>query len=167
MEPQEEFASLFERMYQLCNENNWGDPFNYSRAREIHMANTLGHQLADNYSGADAIDQDGECEYKSTISPKINATYNGISVKPTWEEQVLYLQNEKIGKYHNHYYARYQQGTIVEIYKMTGEKVLDYAIPKLETKYNGQRGADPRLGICIPHNYITQNAELIFPVTVV
>ena len=31
----------------------------------------------------------------------------------------------------------------------------------------GQRGADPRLGICIPHNYITQNAELIFPVTVV
>lgn len=167
MEPQEEFASLFERMYQLCNENNWGDPFNYSRAREIHMANTLGHQLADNYSGADAIDQDGECEYKSTICPRINATYNGISVKPTWEEQVLYLQNEKIGKYHNHYYARYQQGTIVEIYKMTADKVLEFVIPKLESKYNGQRGADPRLGISIPNNYITQNAELIFQTTAV
>ena len=46
-------------MYKLSLDNNWGDTFSYNRAREIHMANYLGHSVALNYSGADAIDQDG------------------------------------------------------------------------------------------------------------
>ena len=44
----------------------WGDPF-YARSREIHLAGVLGHTIADDYSGADAYDEDGPCEYKSTI----------------------------------------------------------------------------------------------------
>lgn len=161
---QQEFANLFERMYEICNENNWGDPFNYSRSREIHMANTLRHQIAQTLSGADAFDQDGECEYKTTVGDKINATYNGISVKSTWEEQVSYLKNEKIGKYENHYYARYEGGKIVEIFKMKADKVLDFILPKLEQKYYSDRkAADPRLGITIPRGYIVQNAVLVYP----
>jgi hypothetical protein len=64
MTPEQKFQQLFEEMYNLCQEQGWGDPFSYARSREIHLAGILGHQIADTYSGADAEDQDGECEYK-------------------------------------------------------------------------------------------------------
>ena len=83
----------------LCEKNGWGDPFSYARSREIHIAGTLGHQISDTLPGADGIDEDGECEYKSTIGKSINGTYNGISVQPTWEEQVSYLEKKKTRKY--------------------------------------------------------------------
>jgi len=51
MKPTEEFAMLFERMYELCDENNYGDPFSYARSREIHIAGTLGHKISDTLSG--------------------------------------------------------------------------------------------------------------------
>ena len=164
MTAQEEYAALFERMYVICNEQNWGDPFNYARSREIHMANRLGHQIATTLSGADAIDEDGECEYKSTTQNKLIATYNGISVQPTWEEQIAYLRNEKIGKYKNHYCARYEGATIVEVYKLTAEKVLDFLIPGLEKEYikakNGTK-KDPRLGKQIPSAYIREHGTRV------
>ena len=103
MTPEQQYQQLFEQMYALCEANEWGDPFSYARSREIHMAGILGHTIADDYSGADAYDQDGPCEYKSTIGKKLTATYNGISVQDTWEKQVEYIQEEKIGKYANHY----------------------------------------------------------------
>ena len=107
--PEQKYQQLFEKMYQLCIEQGWGDPFSYARSREIHLAGVLGHKVAEDYSGADAYDKyDLPIEYKSTIGKKLTATYNGISVQPTWEEQVDYLVDEKIGKYHHHYYARYK-----------------------------------------------------------
>ena len=81
-------------MYALCEANEWGDPFSYARSREIHMAGILGHTIADDYSGADAYDQDGPCEYKSTIGKKLTATYNGISVQDTWEKQEVYSRGK-------------------------------------------------------------------------
>ena len=167
MTPQQEFASLFERMYEICEQEGWGDPFSYARSREIHMANTLGHQIATTLSGADAIDEEGECEYKSTINENgIQATYNGISVQPTWEQQVEYLENTKIGKYKNHYYARYKGAEIVELYKMSAEKVLAYLMPKLQNQYHREsKSKDPRLGVTIPKKYILENAILIDPTT--
>jgi len=60
MTPTEEFAKLFERMYELCEENEWGDPFSYARSREIHIAGTLGHKISDTLSGADGIDEEEE-----------------------------------------------------------------------------------------------------------
>ena len=162
MTPQQEFAELFKRMYQICEEQQWGDPFSYARSREIHMANILDHQIASSLSGADAIDEDGECEYKSTINKQIQATYNGISVQPTWEQQLQYITGEKIGKYKNHYYARYEGATIVELYKMSADKVLAYILPKLHTKYHREKkGKDPRLGVTIPKKYIVEHASLI------
>ena len=91
MTPEQQYQQLFEQMYALCEANEWGDPFSYARSREIHMAGILGHTIADDYSGADAYDQDGPCEYKSTIGKKLTATYNGISVQDTWEKQVEYI----------------------------------------------------------------------------
>ena len=100
MKPEEKYQQLFEDMYSLCEENNWGDPFSYARSREIHLAGLLGHRVADDYSGADAYDNNNNpVEYKSTIGKKLTATYNGISVQDTWENQVKYLEEEKIGKY--------------------------------------------------------------------
>ena len=56
MTPEQKFQKLFEEMYTLCEENNWGDPFSYARSREIHMAGVLGHKVAEDYAGADAFD---------------------------------------------------------------------------------------------------------------
>lgn len=165
-----EFLSLFDRMYTLCHEMGWGDPFNYSRAREIQMANILGHSIAKQFSGEDATDEDGPCEYKSTTTRDINATYNGISKYPTWEEQEFYLRNKKIGGYKNHYYARYCEGTLVEIYKMSCDKVLEILIPKLRNQYHTDQTRvkprkDPRLGSKVVEKEIKKFATKIYPQT--
>ena len=148
MTPQQKFQQLFEEIYQLCEEQGWGDPFSYARAREIHLAGILGHQISETYSGADAVDANGEVEYKTTITKSINGTYNGISVQDTWEEQELYLIEEKLGKYSNHYIGRYEGPKVVEIWKLTGDDVLMILLPKLkkdwERKIKGNH-ADPRL----------------------
>jgi hypothetical protein len=154
------YLQLYVEMYELCQQASWGDPFNYSRSREIHLANTLGHTIASTLSGADAIDEDGECEYKTTIGQNISATYNGISVQPTWDEQLSYLQTQKICKYKNHYFARYEGPLISEVWKMSCEKVLDGLLPSLERQFNSEnRGRDPRLGATLSMRYIRTNAE--------
>ena len=151
MTPEEKFQHLFEEMYQLCEEQGWGDPFSYARSREIHLAGILGHQVAETYSGADAIDEDGkESEYKSTIESTINGTYNGVSVQDTWEEQEEYLVNDKIGKYPNHYIARYDNGKVVEVWKLKSEDVLEILLPKFKKDWerktsNLKKYKDPRL----------------------
>lgn len=154
MTPEQKFQQLFEEMYQLCEQQNWGDPFSYARSREIHLAGILGHKVADTYSGADAWEWDQNksqfvpVEYKSTIAKSINGTYNGISVQDTWEEQEKYLIDEKLGKYFNHYIARYEDGKVVEVWKLSGDDVLMILLPKLkkdwERKINGKH-KDPRL----------------------
>jgi hypothetical protein len=149
---EQQYQQLFEQMYQLCEDNKWGDPFSYARSREIHMAGVLGHTIADDYSGADAFDEDGGCEYKSTIANTINATYNGISVQDTWEEQERYLIEDKIGKYKNHYYARYENGKIVEVWKLNCDDVLAIILPKAKKQYPKKRAGnakDPRIGVTI------------------
>ena len=160
MTPEQEYKELFERLYHLCAQQGWGDPFSYARSREIHLAGELGHQIADTYSGADATDEDGGCEYKSTIAKKINATYNGISVQDTWEEQERYIIEEKIGKYPNHYYARYEDGKIVEVWKLNCESVLNILLPKIKKQYPKKRSGnakDPRIGVTVSTKEIKEN----------
>ena len=68
MKPEQEYLHLFERMAQISEEQSWGDPFSYARSKEILAAIALGHQVATDYSGADAFNERGEeVEYKSTI----------------------------------------------------------------------------------------------------
>jgi hypothetical protein len=58
------------------------------------------------------------------------------------------LIEEKLGKYSNHYIARYEGGKVVEVWKLTGNDVLMILLPKLkkdwERKINGKH-KDPRL----------------------
>ena len=158
----EKYKFLFESLYELCESENWGDPMSYARSREILIAGTLGHKIADTLSGADAIDEDGECEYKSTVSTSINGAYNGISVQPTWKEQVEYLENEKIAKYKNHYIARFEGGKIVEIWKLDGTDVLNILLPKLENKFSTiLTKKDPRLGASLTQKEIYEYGEKI------
>ena len=163
MKPEEKYQQLFEQMYQICEENNWGDPFSYARSREIHLAGLLGHRVADDYSGADAYDNNNNpVEYKSTIGKKLTATYNGISVQNSWEDQVTYLKEDKIGKYKDHYYARYQSGKIVEVYKLTSDVVLSILLPHLKKQFEDKRvKKDPRLGYTISNKLILQYGEKV------
>ena len=147
MTAEEKYKIGKKMMLEACDENGWGDPFSYARAKEIDIAIQLGHKVSDTLSGADGYDEDGGCEYKSTIAKTIKGTYSGISVQPTWSEQVEYLKNEKIGKYKNHYIARFDKGNIVEVWKLDGETVLNILLPKLENKYPTiLEKKDPRLG---------------------
>ena len=153
MTPEQKFQQLFEEMYSLCGEQGWGDPFSYARSREIHLAGLLGHTVADDYSGADAFDENGKpLEYKSTINKNIDGTYNGISVQDTWEDQEEYLINDKIGKYDNHFIARYEDGKVVEVWKLSGDDVLGILLPKLKKDWNRKINGnhkDPRLSATI------------------
>ena len=71
MTPEEKYRDLYEQMYDLCEEQGWGDPFSYARSREIYMAGLLGHKVADDYSGEDAIDED-ENEWLNLLKDKID-----------------------------------------------------------------------------------------------
>jgi hypothetical protein len=147
MDPKTEYQKLYERMATLCNEQEWGDPFSYARSKEIYAAIVHGHDVAPDYSGADAYSPDGSpLEYKSTIGKNCKGSYTGISVQGTWEEQADYLKYEKIGKYPEHYYNRFDGGKLVESWKMAGSKVLELLMPKLAKKYSTVLSKkDPRL----------------------
>tara|TARA_B100000927_G_scaffold289999_1_gene287776 strand:+ start:2925 stop:3428 length:504 start_codon:yes stop_codon:yes gene_type:complete len=161
--PEARYQQLFEAMYELCDQQGWGDPFSYARSREIHLAGILGHSVADDYSGADAFDADGNpVEYKSTIGKKLTATYNGISVQDTWDNQVKYLKEEKIGKYKDHFFARYSNGQVVEVWQMSGDDVLKLLLPSLKKQfYSTKVRKDPRLGYTIPFKQIQNYGQRI------
>lgn len=165
MTPEQKFQELFEEMYLLCQENGWGDPFSYARAREIHMAGILGHKISSTYSGADAIDDMMRpLEYKSTIAKNINATYNGISVQPNWEEQEKYIIEDKIGKYDYHYFSRYNGGKIEEIWRMDANTVLSILFPKIKNQYPKKKNGnakDPRIGVTLSTKEIKNYGEHI------
>lgn len=147
LKAQQEYNELFKRMWDLCKEHEWGDPFSYARSREIHMANHLGHTIASTYSGADAIDDEGnEVEYKTTIGDNISASYTGISNQETWELQEKYLREEKLAKYPYHYIARYKDGEIKELWRLTGMQVFNILLPKFKIQYESKIARkDPRL----------------------
>lgn len=140
-----------------------GDIFSYSKVKEVLIASELGHSVPKNYSGADGITPDGiEVEYKSTIHKEMKATYNGISVLPTWEEQKDYIINEKIGKYPLHYYARFEGTKIVEMWELAAKDVLDIVLPRLKKSYESVHNRkDPRLGVIISHKWIKLKGKQI------
>ena len=150
---QQRYLDAFAALYEAAEEMNAGDPMSYARSREIHLACILGHSVADTYSGADAYEADGTpVEYKSTIGKNISATYNGISVQPTWEDQEAYLIDHKIGCYPRHYYARYEGPKVVEVWVMDSDTVLSLLLPKAEKQYSTKRNGkakDPRIGVTI------------------
>jgi hypothetical protein len=140
---------------KLCKKNDMGDIFSYSKVKEVLIAAKLGHTVPKEYAGADGYDKSGDgVEYKSTIGKNINGTYNGISVQSTWNKQLEYLKNEKIGKYPFHYFGKFDGTTIVELYELTAKDVLKVLIPKFKKDYErktspNSKHKDPRLGSSI------------------
>ena len=162
--PEARYVALFEEIYTLCQEQNWGDPFSYARSREIHMANTLGHHIALRFSGPDAYEDQERTipvEYKSTTG-SLKGTYNGISVKSTWDEQMQYLREVKICCYARHYFARYDGARIVELWCLDCEAVLSGLLGRIHDQFLRERtGADPRLGATLSGTYIRDHGTRI------
>ena len=163
MKPEQKYIELYKQMADLCKQNGWGDPFSYARSKEIYAACVFGHTVAPDYSGADALNEQGdEVEYKSTIGKKIQGAYTGISVQSTWEDQVRYLREEKIAKYPEHYYNRFNEGELVESWKLTGDKVFDILLPKLENKYpTVLTKKDPRLSATVTKKEIIKYGKKV------
>lgn len=157
MSPEQHYQKLFVKLGKLCQQNGWGDPFSYARSKEIYLAAVLGHKVATTYSGADAFDEDGACEYKSTIGKRITAAYTGISVQNTLEDQIRYLKEEKIGPYKNHYYSRFDGPILAEVYKMENKRVLEILTPKVVKEFmrkKNSKAKDPRIGVTISQSEI-------------
>jgi len=161
--PQEEYIELYRQMASVCKEQGWGDPFSYARSKEIYAACKLNHKIADEYSGADAITQSGEeVEYKSTIGSKVKGAYTGISVQPTWEKQVEYLKKDKILKYSEHYFNRFENGALVESWRLTGQQVYDILLPKLKKKFStALTKKDPRLAANVSYKNILEQGTRV------
>jgi hypothetical protein len=155
----EQYRFLYQTIAVLCEEQGIKDPFSYARSKEILAAIELGHTVADEFSGADAIDENGEeVEYKSTIDKRCKGAYTGISVQPTWEEQVKYLREEKLLKYNRHFYNRFADGRLVESWSLTGQQVYDILLPKLEKAYaRVSTLKDPRLAASVSWTEIKNN----------
>ena len=137
---------------KIAVDHNLGDVLNFSRSKELIAAHVLGHRLADDLPGADAFDGEKPLEYKSTTAKTCKGTYSGISVQPTWEEQVEYLK-DKILKY-EHYINRFEEGVLVESWHLSGQAAYNILLPKLKkahTRYlelkkkKKENQADPRL----------------------
>lgn len=159
MDPRDRYIKLYRELAQLCDEQGWGDPFSYARSKEIYATLSLGHTMPKDYSGADGINERGEgVEYKSTIGAKVKGAYTGISVQETWEKQVRYLREEKILKYPEHYFNRFENGELVESWKLTGQQVYDILLPKLKKNFATALGKkDPRLCANISNREIVKN----------
>ena len=162
--PEEQYRKLYDRIYSLCVQNEWGDPHNYARAKEIYLAGLLGHKLVKEFSGGDAIDDQGECEYKTTTGKNINARYAGISNYESWKKQKDYLKKEKIAKYKNHYIARFEEGKVAEVWRLKGSKVLNILEPKFKNSWRRRNERkDPRISASISMTEIKKYGEKIYP----
>lgn len=147
MTPEQKYRQLYEEMAKLCTQQGWGDPFSYARSKEIYAATVLGHTVANTFSGADAINQRGEeVEYKSTTAKNCKGSYTGVSVQSSWEEQERYLREEKIAKYPEHYYNRFDNGRLAESWVIPGDVVHETLLPKFKSKFSTVlEKKDPRL----------------------
>jgi hypothetical protein len=139
---QKQFLQKAEELVQLAGELNYGDPYAAGRMREIILASKLGHTLHHDLHGEDAkfISEDSKVikvEYKTNFeSFGIKGRYD-VSWQPTWEDQVYYLETEKIGDKKFHYFATFTiDYTVAEVYELSGEKVLEILLPQFEKKYN-------------------------------
>ena len=142
----EKTARVKELYEEMCDIMNGADWTSYARIREIILAAELGHEVAETYSEEDAVNQKGQkVEYKTTIQNNVQGAYTGISVKNTWEEQLNYLKEEKIGCYPEHYFAKFTKGgKIAEVYVLNGEDVLQLIIPPIKRKF--ERGGYTKKG---------------------
>lgn len=153
-------AELAELLFSECAKFSMGNPLVPGRLQEIIMAHKLGHRISETVYGADAYDERGVCEYKSTIDRNISGTYSSISKQLTWEDQEAYHQ-KKFGDM-NHYIGRFDDGLLVEVWKLDGNKVIDIITPSLYKQYTSTKHRkDPRLGTSLCKRDIYKYGERV------
>ena len=106
-------------------------------------------------------------ECRSTPDSMIFSSDGASPIADFWEEQERYLKEDKIGKYRNHYYARYEGGKGVEIWKLNAEDVLRIILPKAKKQYPKKRAGnakDPRIGVTISRREIHQYGVPVYKV---
>ena len=157
------FAEFCESFQKLTGSK---DPFNYSRAKELHVALHIGAEWNSGTSGEDALDSNNcPVEIKTTTNKNINGTYNGLSVYDTWTDFYEYL-SFKFPQNTRHIFARYEGSSLVELYELTNDAVLDILEKKIRTKYFNENGSytqkvrkDPRIGASISMTEIKKFGE--------
>jgi len=162
--PEERYLHHFEGEAESAADGGWGDPHNYARSKEINTALRLNHTVADKYSGPDAYNENGEpVEYKSTTNSALKATYSGLSIQPTWEEQEEYIRTKKIGCYPEHYISRYDGGSLEEVYVVPGVRVGEILMPKIRKSFDSSaRNKDPRCAASLNQREIKQHGQCVY-----
>lgn len=132
----QELYGLVARIDEICETLEYGDWTSYARIKEILAAAILGHTISDTYSGADAINEEGQkVEYKSTIAKRCKGLYTGISNQETWALMDKYLIEKKILPYDWHYYNRFEGASLVESWSLPAQIVYDLLRPKVKRSY--------------------------------
>ena len=152
-----------EKLFELFELGGYGDP-SVNRLREVAAAIKLGHRPAKTNSGPDAFDSDGNAlEYKSTNQKDCQGSYTGVSNASSWSELDQYLQDKKILPYKYHYYNRFcKRGSLVESWRLTGEKVYEIIMPKLKKQYFSDKVyADPRPSANVSNTEIKKYGEKV------
>jgi len=74
-----------------------------------------------------------------------------------------YIKEDKIGKYPNHYYAKFKDGKITEVWKLTCNVVLDILLPKIKKQFDQgtSHKKDPRIGVSVSQKEIKEYGERI------
>lgn len=153
-------ADLVASLYAKCHKGNFGNIFVPGRLQEIVMSSLLGHTISTTLSGADGYDERGECEYKTTTGKNIKGTYKGISIEDTWGKQQAYI-TKKLGDM-NHYIGRFDNGLLVEVWKLDGQKVLDILMPRLYKQYHSTKHRkDPRPAVTLCKRDIYKYGERV------
>ena len=157
---------LITEMMTILSEE--GLPTDPRKLREIQASILTGCRPNNKKSGPDCFYQEDDewypAERKSCITKNINGSYTGISVKPSWDEQVEYL-NYKVRAMGRHYFDRFDPftGALVESWYLTGQQVFDIILPKLKKAYSTTlSNADPRLSASVCMTKIKQHGKQVF-----
>lgn len=162
----------YQQMHRVANKEGWGNPHAGGRATELVISGILGHKIGEAYSGADAYDEDGACEYKSTSylnkkgdAPK-NWKYGGISRQTSWRKQVKYLKEEKISCYKNHYFVWIYEGLPKKIWRIKGDVVYlllkDKIYGEFERKKHSNNYKDPGISTTLSFGDVQRVGTLVY-----
>ena len=68
--------------------------------------------------------------------------------------QEKYIIEDKIGKYENHYYARFDGGRVAEVWKLDAAMLYWILLPKIKKQFDEgtSHKKDPRIGVSIRQN---------------
>ena len=165
----QELCESLAHTHQLMVQNGFSsDPRKW---RETVASLVGGQEPSTKKSGADCYETiDGKkvaCERKSRVG-HLQGNYTGISLHPTWEEQLEYILEKKIGNCAYHFFDHVcpTTGALVESWRMDVETLLKLMLPNLKAQWEkrmkqfreGNPPKDPRLSFTLGAAAIRNNS---------